>query len=160
MGESLRQLHYKFTGDAKLAQAMKEPESVIRKAAEMNVAPAWSDVGQPIYTAISVTCRYFYAKAATPFSDGGLSRGWDMHDCTSTIDFPFDQLKNKINEATQHNDGSERGLSEKGHSIGGHEGRDQAWGPRMSGPSSTGACLIIIRSRRRSRHSWPTRGPT
>ena len=40
-----------------------------------------------------------------------------MHDCTSTIDLPFDQLKNKINEATQHNDGSERGLKKKGTQL-------------------------------------------
>ena len=115
MEESLRRLHYKFTGDAKLAQAMMEAESVIRKAAEMNVVPAWSDVGQPIYTAISVTSGYFYAKAATPLSDGLLSKGFDMHDM-STLDLMFDQLKSKSNEATRHghDDGSEKGHKKKG----------------------------------------------
>ena len=117
MEESLRRLHYKFTGDAKLAQAKKEAESVIRKAAEMNVVPAWQDVGQPIYTAISVTSGYFYAKAATPFSDGGLAKGWDMQDCTATLDLLFDQLKNEINEATRHDDGSEKGLKKKGTQL-------------------------------------------
>ena len=47
MEESLRRLHYKFTGDSKLETAMKETELVIRKAAEMNVVPAWADMGQP-----------------------------------------------------------------------------------------------------------------
>ena len=114
MEESLRRLHYKLTGDAKLTTAMMETESVIRKAAEMNVVPAWSDVGQPIYTAITVTCGYFYAKAATPFSDGLLSKGLDMHVCTATLDLMFDQLKNKVNEATRHDDGSEKGHKKKG----------------------------------------------
>ena len=117
MEESLRRLHYKFTGDAKLAQAMEEAESVIRKAAEMNVVPAWADVGQPTYTAISVTCGYFYAKAATPFSDGGLAKGWDMQDCTATLDLLFDQLKNKINEATHYDENSEKVLKKKGTQL-------------------------------------------
>ena len=64
------------------------------------MVPAWSDVGQPIYTAISITCGYFYAKAAALFSDGGLAKGWDMQDCMMTLDLMFDQLKNKIMEAT------------------------------------------------------------
>ena len=93
---------------------MKETESVIRKAAEMNVVPAWADVGQPIYTAISVTSTYFYAKAASPFSDGLLSRGFDLNDCTATLDLMFDQIKNKINEATRHDDGLEKGHRKKG----------------------------------------------
>jgi len=86
MEKSLRRLHYKFTGDSKLETAMKETEVAIRKAAEVNVVPAWSDVGQPIYTAIEFHCSYFYARAASPFSDGLLSKGFDQHDCTATLD--------------------------------------------------------------------------
>ena len=114
MEESLRRLHFKFTGDTKLETAMKETESALRKAAEMNVVPAWFDVGQPIYTAIEFNCSYFYAKAASAFSDGLLSKGFDQHDCTATIDLMFDQLKNKINEATRHEDTVEKGHRKKG----------------------------------------------
>ena len=76
MEESLRRLHYKFTGDSKTA--MKETELVIRKAAEMNVVPAWADVGQPIYTDISCTSTYFCARAASAISDGLLSSTTNM----------------------------------------------------------------------------------
>ena len=37
-----------------------------------------------------------------------------MHDCTATLDLMFDQLKNKVNEATRHDDGSEKGHKKKG----------------------------------------------
>ena len=63
---------------------------------------------------VSVTSGHFYAKAATPFSDGLLSKGFDMRDCTATLDLMFDQLKNKVNEATRHDDGSETGHKKKG----------------------------------------------
>ena len=114
MQDQLRRLHNKFTGDAKLATAMAESEVVIRKAAEMNAVPAWIDVGKPIFTAISSKTSYFYAKAVEPFEDGGAARGWDIHDCTSTLDLMFDQLKNKIKEAVVLEDKSEKGLKKKG----------------------------------------------
>ena len=69
---------------------MQETEVLVRKAAEMNAMPAWCDVGKPIYTAISVKCSYFYARAVEAFSDGGASKNWDRMDCTSTLDLMFD----------------------------------------------------------------------
>ena len=41
----------------------------------------------------------------------------DMQDCTATLDLLFDQLKNEINEATRHDDGSEKGLKKKGTQL-------------------------------------------
>ena len=35
-------------------------------------------------------------------------------DCTATVDLMFDQIKNKINEATRHEDTSEKGHRKKG----------------------------------------------
>ena len=83
MQEQLRRLHFKFTGDAKLATAMQETEVIIRKAAEMNAVPAWCDVGKQIKTAISVKCIYLYARAVETVLDSGASRNWDLMDCTT-----------------------------------------------------------------------------
>ena len=93
---------------------MAESEVIIRKAAEMNAMPAWVDVGKPIYTAISAKSSYFYARAVQPFDDGGASKGWDLLDCTSTLDLMFDQLENKIKEAVVLDDKGEKGLKKKG----------------------------------------------
>ena len=112
--EQMRRIHYKFKGDAKLASAMKDAEVIIRKVAEMNAVPAWWNVGRPFQTAISVECSYFYANAVKPFSDGGASRNWDLMDCTSAVDLVFDQVKNKIEEAVQPEDSTQKGLMKTG----------------------------------------------
>ena len=97
---------------------MMETESVIRKAAAWCLK-TWCQRGQTWgsqFTRLSPSHadNYLYAKTTTPFSDGLLSRGLDMHDCTATLDLMFDQLKNKVNEATRHDDGSEKGHTQKG----------------------------------------------
>ena len=68
-------LHEKFTGDARLEKAIAQTKEKLESAALVGVAPQWEDVEKPIQTAVEHNCTYFYAKAATEFSDGKLSSG-------------------------------------------------------------------------------------
>ena len=100
--DMLRLLHEKFTGDARLETAIQETKEQLEAAALLGVAPQWEDVGKPIQTAVEHNCSYFYAKAATEFSDGKILSGGDMQDCTATLIMLFTELDERIAESTRN----------------------------------------------------------